>query len=421
MTTPQNAVSPPSGPTERIESIDALRGITILVMLFVNDLAGVTGAPAWMKHVSPSDADGMTFVDVVFPAFLFIVGMAIPFSIGRRLERGESLWQTGRHILIRVLGLLVIGMLMVNTESISDGGLLHPHLWILLMYAGVILIWNRPPRAMEPGRRVTLTLRAAGVVVLVVLAVLYRGSGDPGLIELRPQWWGILGLIGWAYLVACIAYVLLRHRRAGMMGVVALLYCVYLADGAGYFSGLTWITRWVGIGSMLGSQAAITVSGVVLGMMLTPDSPLKTHQARIRWALGYGLGLALAGHLPHTLHELDSMFIINKIFATPPWCLWSSAITVWVWVGIYWLMDVRGRKRWAVAVEPAGKNSLFAFILAPILYSAFALLAVVLGGFDFYAWLGDSFALGFWRSLLFAFAMTWLAGGLRHVGVRLKL
>ena len=134
----QDAVPPPSSPTERIESIDALRGITILVMLFVNDVAGVTGAPAWMKHVSPPDADGMTFVDVVFPAFFFIVGMAIPFSIGRRLDRGESLWQTGRHILIRVLGLLVIGMLMVNTESISDGGLLHPHLWILLIRKTVL-------------------------------------------------------------------------------------------------------------------------------------------------------------------------------------------------------------------------------------------------------------------------------------------
>ncbi len=78
-------------------------------------------------------------------------------------------------------------------------------------------------------------------------------------------------------------------------------------------------------------------------------------------------------------------------------------------------------KRWAVAVEPAGQNSLFAFILAPILYSAFVLLAVALGGFDFFAWLGESFAIGFWRSLVFAFAMTWLAGGLRYVGVRLKL
>ncbi len=60
-------MSPPSGPTERIDSIDALRGITILVMLFVNDVAGVRGTPAWMKHVSLPDADGMTFVDVVFP------------------------------------------------------------------------------------------------------------------------------------------------------------------------------------------------------------------------------------------------------------------------------------------------------------------------------------------------------------------
>ncbi len=415
------AVSPQPDSTGRIESIDALRGITILVMLFVNDVAGVTGTPAWMKHLSPHDADGMTFVDVVFPAFLFIVGMAMPFALGRRLERGDSLWQIGQHILVRTLGLLVIGVLMVNTESISDEGLLHPHLWILLMYVGVILIWNKPPRERAPGRSVTMALRVAGGVLLVVLAVLYRGSGDPGFVELRPQWWGILGLIGWAYLVACIAYLLLRHQRAGMVGVVALLYCVYLADGAGFFSGLSWITQWVGIGSMLGSHAAITVSGVVLGMMLTPDSPLKTHQARIRWALLYGLALAVAAHLLHSLHDIDSMFIINKIFATPPWCLWTSAITIWVWVAIYWLMDVRGWKRWAVAVGPAGQNSLFAFILAPILYSAFVLLTVAFGGFDFYAWLGDSFAVGFWRSLIFAFAMTWLAGGLRYVGVRLRL
>jgi hypothetical protein len=257
--------------------------------------------------------------------------------------------------------------------------------------------------------------------LLLLLAFLYRGSGMPGLLELRPQWWGILGLIGWAYLVACIAYLLVQHQRAGLMGVVALLYCVHLADAAGFFSGLGWITPWVGIGSMWGSHAAITVSGVVLGVMLTPDSPLKTHAARLRWALGYGLGLAVAAHLLHALHDVDRMFIINKIFATPPWGLWSSAFTVWVWAAVYWIMDVRGWKRWAVAVEPAGQNALFAYILAPILYAVFALVAQALGGFDVYAWLGSTFAVGFVRALVFAFAMTWLAGGLRHVGVRLKL
>ncbi len=66
--------------TQRILSIDVFRGITILVMIFVNDVAGVSGIPGWMKHVS-ADADAMTFVDVVFPAFLFIVGMSLPFCI----------------------------------------------------------------------------------------------------------------------------------------------------------------------------------------------------------------------------------------------------------------------------------------------------------------------------------------------------
>jgi len=73
----------------RIVSIDLFRGLTILIMVFVNHLGHLDGIPAWMKHV-PSGQDGMTFVDVVYPAFLFVVGMAFPLAIGRPLERGES-------------------------------------------------------------------------------------------------------------------------------------------------------------------------------------------------------------------------------------------------------------------------------------------------------------------------------------------
>jgi Uncharacterized conserved protein len=417
---PQPA-SPPSSAAERISSLDTLRGLDILVMIFVNDLAGVQGAPAWMKHISPHDADGMTFVDVVFPAFLFIVGTAIPFAIGKRLEQGESLWRVWKHILTRTLSLLIIGVFMVNEESISDQGVLRPALWSLLMYIGVILVWNVLPR--EPGRKRTLMigLRVAGVALLVTMALLYRGSGEPGLIEMRPQWWGILGLIGWAYLVACIVYTSFRTQMAGIIGMVAILYCVFIANAAGAFANLTWITRWVDIGSMLGSHAAITVSGVALGMMLTSSSPLKTHARRMQWALLYGVGLAAAGYLLHAAHDIHRMFIINKIFATPPWCLWCSAITVWFWVAIYWLMDVRGWQRWAVLLEPAGQNPLFAYVLAPVLYALFALAAMVLGRGNFYEAMGGSFATGFWRSIIFAFAVTWLAGGLRRAGVQLKL
>ena len=66
-------------PRQRILSIDAFRGLTILVMVFVNQLAGVSGVPQWARHMK-ADADAMSFVDVVFPAFLFIVGMSIPFA-----------------------------------------------------------------------------------------------------------------------------------------------------------------------------------------------------------------------------------------------------------------------------------------------------------------------------------------------------
>lgn len=73
---------------QRVLSIDAFRGITILVMVFVNELAGVRDIPQWMKHM-PANADAMTFVDLVFPAFLFIVGMSIPFALNNRLKKGD--------------------------------------------------------------------------------------------------------------------------------------------------------------------------------------------------------------------------------------------------------------------------------------------------------------------------------------------
>ena len=69
----------------------------------------------------------------------------------------------------------------------------------------------------------------------------------------------------------------------------------------------------------------------------------------------------------------------------------------------------------------AGQNPLFAYVLAPLLYALFALSAMVLGRGNFYEALGGSFAIGFWRSIIFAFAVTWLAGGLRRAGVQLKL
>src|SRR5438034_9929763 len=106
----------------RITSIDAVRGLVMFTMIYVNDISGAKHVPWWMKHYSDSfKGSGMTFVDLVFPAFLFIVGMSIPFALGARIARGEPIWKIIGHVLVRTLSLLVIGILMMNSESGPSG------------------------------------------------------------------------------------------------------------------------------------------------------------------------------------------------------------------------------------------------------------------------------------------------------------
>lgn len=411
--------SPSAG--ERIRSIDVLRGLNILVMIFVNDLAGVRGAPGWMKHIQPPNADGMTFVDVVFPAFLFIVGLSIPMALERRLGRG-SLAETLRHVLVRTVGLLVLGVFMVNSPA--PDGVLSPALWSLLMYVAAMAVWVAFPVDSHLSGRTKLTIRIGGAVVLAVLALLFRRTGGSGLIQLQHSWWGILGLIGWAYLVACAFYLVFRDRVPALVGGVVLLYGLFIADAAGAFEGLTWLTSWVSIGSMLGSHAALTLSGAVFGAILLPTSAARSHGARLRWALGYGAFLFAAAWLLHSAADIHNMFIVNKIAATPPWCLYSAAITIWLWAAAYWLLDVRGpaaRAPGAAMLEHAGQNALLAYILAPIAYDLLDLGSDALGVTNPFGALGRSFAPGFTRALLFAVAMTWLAALARRRGLVLKL
>ena len=76
MDTPTAAAQNPAAVDQpsRVVSVDLVRGWDVWLMLFVNEMAGVTGTPAFLRHM-PATADGMTITDVVFPAFLFITGM----------------------------------------------------------------------------------------------------------------------------------------------------------------------------------------------------------------------------------------------------------------------------------------------------------------------------------------------------------
>ena len=127
--------------SDRISSIDIMRGLTLLLMLFVNDL-NMDIAPAWLGHMK-ADFDGMGLADWVFPGFLFMVGMAIPFSFSKRISQGITLPENSRHIFIRTISLLIIGVLMLNTGRVNaELTGMSENVWALLMYIAVFLIWN---------------------------------------------------------------------------------------------------------------------------------------------------------------------------------------------------------------------------------------------------------------------------------------
>ena len=400
----------------RIKSIDLLRGVDVLLMLFVNEVAGVAGAPSFLRHKGPSD-DAMTITDLVFPAFLFLVGMAIPFALGARLRRGETKAAVLRHVVTRSAALIVVGVLMVNAEHAVAGWLSVPA-WNVLMTVGVLLVWAVPRDAW--GERRSGWPRVAGLLLLLFVVIAYRGTEITGWLQLRPYWWGILGLIGWAYLGVASLYLFVRDRPAVLTGLLAFYGCVALADQA---AGFGWpAVPGPLVGGIVGTHGALVLAGTLLGVMLIRHQrercpPLR----RVVEGLGYAGALGAAGALLHTLAGVDRAFTISKIHATLPWGLLSAALTCAAWVAVFVIADVLGRARWPRSVVIAGENPLLAYLLAPLLLSLFALAAPLFGGTDPYTALGGTTGVGLARSAVFAWLVVRLCGWLRTRGVCFQL
>jgi len=399
----------------RVRSIDLLRGADVLLMLFVNEAASVQGAPSFVKH-APAEADAMTAADVVFPAFLFIVGIAVPFALGGRLQRGEPRAAVWRHVLTRTAALLAMGLFTVNAEY-GDGGVLPTYFWNLLMGVGVLLVWGVGEEGW--GRLKARWLRAGGVVLLVCLALAYRSHEASGWLQLRPHWWGILGLIGWAYLAVATAYLLVGERPAALAGLVALLSGIALADGMRALG--PWAVRPL-FGQYLGSHSAAALAGLLLGVLLRRHvrEPAGT-RALVTRALLLAGGLAAAGLLLHALGGGQPALRFSKIHATVPWALLSAAITCVAWLVLFLLADVAGWRRWPRSLTIAGENPLLAYLIAPMVLSLLALSAPWCGGTSPYDELAESATLGIVRSLVFAWLVVRLCGFLRARGLRVQL
>src|SRR5260370_13699807 len=83
----------------------------MILMIFVNELAEIKGLSWWNYH-APALINVMTYVDIVFPAFLFILGMTIPIALERRLLKNSSIPQLWLHVILRTVALIVLGLIL---------------------------------------------------------------------------------------------------------------------------------------------------------------------------------------------------------------------------------------------------------------------------------------------------------------------
>ncbi len=394
----------------------------MFMMIFVNDLAGAGKVvPDWMVHFSDRHhgGSGMTFVDLVFPAFLFLVGMSIPLALGGRLERGRSALKILPHILVRTCSLLAIGILMVHETPDATALGWSGDWWCTLMYLSAIAAcssFSSPASAGAPRawRWGWVALRTAAWLVLLWLAVAFRGEHGRRILSFAPfsidtSWYGILGLIGWAYLVASVVFLAFRHNRTAILGCLALLMCLFAADRRGLFDGF-WLNHIVGIGETLGSQAAIVTGGLLLGSMLTsPD--FSTLRARTKFTLWFVAGCAAAALL------LNRTYGISKNQATPSWCFWSCAITAALWYVFHLACDVHSVRSISRPLVLAGRNVLLAYLISEMLPG----LLDALGGGDAYGRLAATLPGAVARSAFCGVVILSISTGLNRAGFRLKL
>lgn len=230
----------------RLDSIDIFRAFTMFLMIFVNDLWTLEQIPEWLKHSAAAD-DAMGLSDVVFPGFLFIVGLSIPFAIANRKTKGDHLKTILWHILERTFALLLMGIYIVNLENaVSEGMVVSKYVWEILMVIAFLLIWNVYPKK-DSGKTLYIILKLFGYTILVVLAVIYKGGDASNPSWMGTHWYGILGLIGWSYLLCALGYLLAGDRVVGVIGVWLFFVLFNLAQFSGVLSFLDDVRRYVWI------------------------------------------------------------------------------------------------------------------------------------------------------------------------------
>lgn len=389
---------------QRVVSIDIFRGLTMAVMIFVNELASVRGLPWWTYHARAQD-DVMTYVDMIFPFFLFIVGMSLPLSVEQRLKRNPSRIALWAHMLVRAAGLLVLGLILANAESCDAAHMgMNGAIWAVLALVAAGLYLNAYPKSW----RYAGLLRGIGLAGVAVLLALFRrkapGGGSAWLDFSYPE---ILGLIGVSYLALVVLYLPTRRWKwapAAWFAASAVFCALYTARIVTFPDQLS-LYEWP---FSNGSMVCVMLAGVLTTVIFLGSGTHERPRRPIFIAIAVASAILVAGAASAPLG-------ISKIRATPAWALWSAGAAMLIFTFLYWLCDMQKKTGWAALIRPAGNNTLTTYLL-PDLWD----FATWAAGFTFFETHWSAGWPGVVKTLLFTVAMLALARQMTRWKVRLQ-
>ncbi|HDY88398.1 MAG TPA: DUF5009 domain-containing protein [bacterium] len=294
----------------RAEYLDAFRGFIMFSMLIGTfGLGKLAEHPLWgfiYRQLSHSHWRGFTFEDIILPSFLFIIGLAMPFSYEKRQKLGQSHSQIRWHAVKRTIGLFALGVLIrfVVRGSISFGiGILQ--ILAISYFAGFLLL------------KKSIKIQASAFALILFLYWFFifiiplPGIGANSYIDKRNIAWFLDSLLLSEDVVSKFGYI---------------------------YPHLTY--------------ASMVILGSIIGRVLVKRPP----QRKVMTLLAIlGVGGILAGLVLNPLIP-----IIRPMFTS------SCAIFACGWIclmllGFYWLIDVRACKRWSFVFKVFGMNSIFIY------------------------------------------------------------
>ena len=312
---------------ERLQSLDTLRGFDMVMLLgggwIIVTLAEATGW-RWLEVLAVQqehvDWVGFRFYDMIFPLFMFISGVAIPYAINSKLERGIAKPLLLRKIFIRLLALVGLG----------------------LVYNGV-LEW--------------------------------------GFTDMRVA--SVLAQIGFGYFFAALISLYSKSIRGSILWLLGILSGVAILQlfvpvpgyGAGNFEPASTINAWLDQSLLPGrlydkvfdpegilcivSAISITLIGSLAGYVIRSTSSKPSQKALYIAAAGFGLAiLALA---------LSHVYPIIKKMWTVPYVLLAAGISALLLSLFYYVIDVKGSRSWTLFFRVFGMNSITIYMVARII------------------------------------------------------